>query len=258
MARRSSNNENSGSGGGSHTKGASDELVGWSTLAIGLAISTLLLWKNGGWAAFRSPTRFHGFDDYSLFNIAVLLLPPLTWILIALRRELSDFGLTPGNARGALLFSLVIGLAYIPVLALFSGQKQFQAYYIPWLSSSGILYGMEWHGGQYTGGKIDYGRFLYHETVMCFYMFAWEWFFRGYLLFGLRKIMPTWAAALVQALPFFVLHLGKPPAEFWSSLPGGILLAPVAIRFKSFLPCFLVHYIISLGNDIAALYFHFR
>ena len=63
--------------------------MGWSTLAIGLAVSTLLLWKNGGWAAFKSPTRFHGFDDYSLFNIATLLLPTLTWILVALRREVS-------------------------------------------------------------------------------------------------------------------------------------------------------------------------
>ena len=96
--------------------------MGWSTLAIGLAVSTLLLWKNGGWAAFKSPTRFHGFDDYNLFNIATLLLPTLTWILVALRREVSDFGFTPGNARAALIFSLAIGVAYIPILAIFSGQ----------------------------------------------------------------------------------------------------------------------------------------
>ena len=44
----------------------------------------------------------------------------------------------------------------------------------------------------------------------------------------------------------------------FAAMPGGILLAPIAIRFKSFLPCFLVHYFISLGNDIAAIYFHFR
>ncbi len=254
MAKRTSG-ESSGSGSG--TKGASDELVGWSTLAIGFAISTLLLWKNGGWNVFRAPTGM-SVMEFNLFNICMLLTVPFTWILIMLRREVSDFGFTPGNARGAVILSLIVGVAYIPVLALFSGQRAFQDYYTRVLMDDRVLIGVGWAKGQLSGGQIDYGRFVQHELVMCMYMLAWEWFFRGYLLFGLRKIMPTWAAAIVQVIPFFILHLGKPPAEFWSSLAGGLLLAPIAIRYKSFLPCFLMHYFISLGNDIAVLYFHFR
>ena len=38
----------------------------------------------------------------------------------------------------ALIFSLAIGIAYIPVLAIFSGQKPFQAYYIPWFAGNGV------------------------------------------------------------------------------------------------------------------------
>jgi membrane protease YdiL (CAAX protease family) len=256
LAKRSSSSENSSTGSGS-SKGASDELVGWSTLAIGLSISTLLLWKNGGWPVFRCST-YMSVVEFNLFNICMLLAPTLSWILIGLRRELSDFGLTPGNAKGALILSLIVGVAYIPVLALFSGQKAFQAYYTGVLTNDRVLYNVGWMNGKLSAGQIDYGRFVQHELMMVMYMFAWEWFFRGYLLFGLRKIMPTWAAAIVQALPFFILHLGKPPAELWSSLAGGLLLAPVALRYKSFLPCFLMHYFISLGNDIAVLYFHFR
>ena len=254
MAKRSSSDT---SGASTAPRGASDELVGWSTLAFGMAISTLLLWKNGGWPVFRCPTQMN-VVEFNLFNICMLLAPPLTWILVVLRRDLSDFGLTPGNARGALILSLIVGVAYIPVLALFSGQQAFQSYYTRVLMDDRVLYGVGWVHGKLSGGQIDYGRLVQHELMMLMYMLAWEWFFRGYLLFGLRKIMPTWAAALVQVLPFFILHLGKPPAEFWSSLAGGLILAPVAIRYKSFLPCFLMHYFISLGNDIAVLYFHFR
>lgn len=240
-------------------KGASDDLVGWSTLAIGMAISLLLLWKNGGWAAFRSPIGFRGFDDYNLFNIAVLLLPTLTWILLVLKREVSDFGLTPGNVKGALLFALITLAIFAPICFLFfSKLPAVQSYYVRVLSVSGVLYQMDWRNGVDVGGKIDYGRFLYHETVMGMYMFAWEWFFRGYMLFGLRKIMPTWAAAIVQMIPFFILHIGKPTGEFFSSIAGGLILVPIALRYRSFVPCFLAHYVLSMVNDIAVLYHHFN
>lgn len=240
-------------------KGASDDLVGWSTLALGMSISLLLLWKNGGWPAFRSPIGFRGFDDFNLFNIAVLLLPPLTWILLVLKREVSDFGLTPGNAKGALLFSVITVAIFAPVCFLwFSKLHAVQIYYIRVLNTSGVLYQMEWRNGVDLGGKIDYGRFLYHEAVMGMYMFAWEWFFRGYMLFGLRKIMPTWAAAVVQMIPFFILHLGKPTGELFSSIAGGLILVPVALHYRSFVPCFLAHWALSLVNDIAVVYHHFR
>jgi len=241
------------------SRGASNELVGWSTLGLGMTISLLLLWRNGGWAAFRSPSPFRGFDDYNLFNIALLLLPPLTWILLFLKREVSEFGLTPGNTKGALLFTAITIGVFTPICFLFfSKLHEVQAYYVPVFNASGVLYNLEWRGGNLVGGQIDYGRVLYHETVMGMYMFSWEWFFRGFLLFGLRKIMPTWAAAIVQMIPFVILHLGKPAGEFWSSIAGGLILVPVAVRYKSFVPCFLGHYALSVINDLAVLYHHFQ
>ena len=181
------------------TPGASDRLTGWSTLFLGITISTLLLWKNGGWELFRCSTPM-SVVEFNLFNICMLLLPTFFWILVVLRRELSEFGLTPGNARGAVIFSLIVGVAYIPVLALFSGQKAFQSYYINVLMSDRVLTNVTWTAGKYTGGQIDYGRFTQHELMMCLYMLAWEWFFRGYLLFGLRKVMPVWAAATSRSV----------------------------------------------------------
>ena len=42
---------------------------------------------------------------------------------------------------------------------------------------------------------------------MGFYMFCWEFFFRGFLLFGLQKSrLGAWGAVIVQALLFALLH----------------------------------------------------
>jgi len=87
-------------------------------------------------------------------------------------------------------------------------------------------------------------------------MFAWEWYFRGFLLYGLKRVMPTVAAVLIQAAAFALLHYNKPPIEVVSSFFGAILLAGVALRYRSFLPCFFLHWAISAAFDGAVLY-HF-
>ena len=225
---------------------ASDDLTGWATLLVGVLCAAGMLWKNR-----ILPVYFRGagmdFVEFNLFNIVVLLLPPLVLLLVLLKRDLSEFGLSSCSAEGMGLAWISAAL-FLPVLYVVGRSPQFQTYYIPWLESSGA----------FRFGKIDYSRLAFHEAVMCLYMFAWEWFFRGFLTFGLKKIMPAWAAALVQASLFCLLHLGKPPIELISSFFGGLLLAGVAIRFRSMLPCFVVHFLISAANDGGALYFHFN
>jgi membrane protease YdiL (CAAX protease family) len=237
--------------------GASDATIGWGTLILGLAISVILLYKNGGWELFRARQGM-AWDEYQLFNIMMLILPPSLFIFYVARRDHTDFGFQPGELKAGSLFAVIGAILFSPFVTIYGRFPRTQAYYLNWLSDSGAIRGLSFSHGTYLGGVLDTGRLLYHEAVMGLYMLSWEWFFRGFLLFGLKKIMPTWAAAIVQMIPFFILHLGKPAAEFWSSMLGGLILAPVAIRFKSFLPCFLIHYLISIANDVAVLYWHFR
>jgi hypothetical protein len=73
------------------------------------------------------------------------------------------------------------------------------------------------------------------------YMFAWEFLFRGYMLFGLEKSMGI-NAIFVQTIPFVLLHLGKPFLETLFCIPGGFIFGYVAYRTRSFLPCFIIHF----------------
>jgi membrane protease YdiL (CAAX protease family) len=74
-------------------------------------------------------------------------------------------------------------------------------------------------------------------------LIGWEFFFRGFLLFGLMRVMgPT--AVLAQAVPFALAHLGKPEAETITTIFGGALFGWLAWRTRSFLYPFLLHWFI--------------
>lgn len=167
------------------------------------------------------------------------------------------------GARGS-LWSLLLFALFVPVILFIAPTPQPQIYYLGWMGGfantggSGAFAGWGWNGTAYTGGHIEPYRLLYHEAVMGFYMFGWEWHYRGFLLSGLRRIMPVWGAVLVQAVLFTALHWGKPPIEIISSFPGAIIMALLALRFKSFTPCFVLHFLISAGFDAAVLYYHFH
>ncbi|MGA2671293.1 MAG: CPBP family intramembrane glutamic endopeptidase, partial [Dehalococcoidia bacterium] len=102
----------------------------------------------------------------------------------------------------------------------------------------------------YEVGKMPEFRSYYHKDVIdwsellldaALYMFAWEFLFRGYMLFGLEKSIGK-GAIFVQAIPFVLLHFGKPFLETLACIPGGFILGYVAYRTRSFLPCFIIHF----------------
>jgi membrane protease YdiL (CAAX protease family) len=231
---------------------ANDRLAGWGTLVLGVLISSFLYWKNH--------FTLMGFEEYYFINNALLLWVPLCFILICLRREVSEFGLTTGDLKKGALFALIGFLLFLPVIYFAAQTRDAQNYYIGnSLTQSRAIYGVRLApGNAYAGGIIDWGRLVFHECVFGFYMFCWEWFFRGFLLFGIRKVLPDWFAICLQAALFFALHWGKPMPELYSSLAGGLLLGVVALRLRSFLPCFFIHWAISMTFDFAVLYFHFR
>jgi membrane protease YdiL (CAAX protease family) len=210
------------------------------TLLVGLAVTAFLFWKN---------RQGMSFTEYYLVNTALLLWAPLAVLLLLLRREAADFGMTPGDLRPGLLTALILWALFLPVVVIFSRIGSFQDYYVRLLSSSGALD---------PAGRLDYGGLLFHETVLGFYMFGWEWYFRGFLLWGLKHLMPVVWAALFQALAFALLHYGKPWPEVASSFFGALLLAAVALRFRSFLPCFVLHWAVSASFDVAVLYHYLR
>jgi CAAX protease family protein len=212
--------------------------------ALMMGLLAAFLYPLGGLqAGWMAPHVFMPQDLYDepflVFNAIVLLWLPLLFIFWGLRREPGEFGFCRVSERSAWRWALACFLVMAPVVigAAFSRWlgPEFQATY-----------------PLRRAVRADLRMLLYFELCYGFYFFCWEWFFRGFLLFGLWRGFGAWAI-LLQAIPFGLLHWGKPPAEFAGSFIAGIALALLALRARSFLPCFALHWAVATTMDFASL-----
>ena len=227
--------------------------TGWVTFLVGGAICAYLFLTN------PDPKSS---ESYWFINTGLCLWVPLVTILLFLRQEPSQFGLTRGDQRLGLKWTLISWIVMVLVLAVAvsipSLHAQFQNQYLN-NRLSGDLSGV---GPVYRAfdHHVNLKALLYYELAMGYYMFCWEFFFRGFLLFGFQKSrLGTWGAVILQAIPFTLLHwnpdpsASKPLAEVASALPGGLILGILALRTRSFVYGFLAHWAISLTLDLILL-----
>ena len=243
--------EGQGKGGGKG-EGGGDRATGLVTFLVGGLVAAYLFLTNPD---PKSP------EAYWMINTALCLWVPLVTILLVLKGEPSQFGMTRGDRRLGLKWTLISWVVMVLVLAVVlsipSLHKQFQGQYLDGRLSHWYLSGV---GVVFQNGHVNSKALLYFELYTGFYMFCWEFFFRGFLLFGLQKsVLKTWGAVIVQALVFMLLHwsldpsASKPMAEVVSALPGGIVLGILALKTRSFAYGFLAHWAISVTLDIILL-----
>lgn len=156
----------------------------------------------------------------ALVYFAVL---PILTILIMLRKNPLDFGFRLGNWRVWGFHVLVTVIIGIPVLYIASRSAALDNYY----------------------NIEDFSLLVYSlETIA--YMFAWEFLFRGFLLFGLKDKLKE-MSILVQMIPFLLLHFGKPEVETISTIFMGLYLGYVAYRGRSYWPALIIHLFINIS-----------
>jgi membrane protease YdiL (CAAX protease family) len=156
-------------------------------------------------------------------ELVYYLIVPLTagWLLF--RDKPRDYGIRLGHWKPSIILILVCLAAMALILYGASKMPEFRSYY--------------------SGYAKSWSELLLDAAL---YMFAWEFLFRGYMLFGLEKSIGK-SAIFVQAIPFVLLHFGKPFLETLFCIPGGFILGYVAYRTRSFLPCFIIHFGIYVG-----------
>ena len=80
---------------------------------------------------------------------------------------------------------------------------------------------------------------------------AVEFFFRGYLLFGLRRALGS-HALFVSMLPYCMIHVLKPAPEALGSIFAGLLLGTLALCTGSLWCGVLLHVTVALTMDLLA------
>ena len=147
-----------------------------------------------------------------------------------------NFGWNFKAWRRHLKIALLCWGVFLPFLIYFSRNLEMRAAYAVYLPA--VQNARDW-------------AFLLSTLVL--YMFCWEWFFRGFALFGIAQGLGFVAAIVIQAIIFGLAHLGKPPVEMGSAFAGGVVLGTLAWREKSFLPAFLIHALIHVSWAVLVL-----
>jgi len=213
----------------------------------------------------------HPFEAYNLVNTAVLIWIPLVVIILFLGREPEEFGMSPGERKVGWRWALGCWLLMVPLVAWAASRTEFRHYYMGALSqplanffnSSHSIFLYDYYA--YSPILLPHVHplgLVYYELVMGFYFFCWEFFFRGFLLFGLAKFrgLGDWGAVFVQAVPFALLHYStvagasKPLLEIVSAFFGGVILGALALRTRSFAYGFIIHWAIAVTLDLIILW----
>ncbi len=92
--------------------------------------------------------------------------------------------------------------------------------------------------------------FLIVEMFYLLYYLGWEFFFRGFMLFGLEKSYGTVTAILIQTIPSALVHIGKPASESFAAILAGLAFGYLAIRSRSILYPLILHAAVGIGTDI--------
>ncbi len=104
---------------------------------------------------------------------------------------------------------------------------------------------------QFLPARWDVSTMLLEVLSWAAYLLAYEFAFRGYLLAAVMPLGPYSAVAVTTAL-YAVAHLPKSAKEAAGALLFGVVAAALALRYGSFLPAFIAHLAIALGNDRGA------
>lgn len=152
-------------------------------------------------------------------RLFLYLVIPLLVILIGFRKSPAEYGFRWGDWRAGLALTVVVVAIAGPVIWYFThNSPDLVDYYANQWSAAAPL-------------------FSFLELL------GWEFFFRGFLLFGYARVFGAHALWL-HAVPFALAHLGKPALETYSTLFGGVMFGLVAWRSKSFVYPFLIHWFI--------------
>lgn len=175
-------------------------------------------------------------DDYpahlrakAIERVGYYLVIPLLTIWLAFRRPASDYGLTLGHWKRGLVLAVGSALLAAPLLYLAARSPAMVEYY--------------------ASVERPAGEVLWVSAVD---LLGWEFFFRGFLLFGLAEIAGP-NAILLQAVPFALAHLGKPALETLTTMLGGAYFGWIAWRSGSFVYAYLLHWLINVFVILSAL-----
>jgi membrane protease YdiL (CAAX protease family) len=193
----------------------------------------------GGWT-FLKMEKYDELYSYSWWVFArvfgYVAIPMGAWKLLFPKDSLLDMGLrTKGFFSHIWIYGLCLAVV-VPAMLIVSSQPDFGTYYPFYKLSS-----RSWFD------------FLTWEAMYFLQFFALELFFRGWFLGALRRNFGA-GAVFAMAVPYCMIHYGKPYLEANGAIVAGVVLGSLAMRTRSIYAGFLVHITVAFSMDFLSLW----
>ncbi len=151
----------------------------------------------------------------------------------------SDLGLEMNLSKTVLIWTSGIGICVLAICYFFSRKPENfkispQIRDTPWTVKTIVLNSGSW----------------------LLYLAAYEFLFRGLLLFTFYSTLGLWPAIIITTCLYVIVHIPKGLKEVLGAIPFGVVLGLITIEASSIWPAFLVHSILALSNDHFALRAH--
>jgi uncharacterized protein len=173
-------------------------------------------------ALFFSLAYYHPIGREWVSSFLFYAVFPLLVIVLVLRKNPLDFGLRLGDWRAWGFYTIVFCIVAGIILYFSSFSQSLRAYYLD--------------------DKFNFVTYFFTNVVS---LAAWEFIYRGFLLFGLKDKFKE-GSIIIQMIPFVLMHLGKPELETVSTIITGILFGYICYRGKSYWPAFIMYLFINV------------
>lgn len=189
------------------------------------------------WLQFKMYEQLYGYGWWSLSRIIGYVLVPLgAWRILFPNDSILDMGLRgKGFLRHLWIYAACLSVV-LPVMFLVAQQSDFGTYYPFYKKSSRSLFDL-----------------LAWEAMYWAQFFALELFFRGWMVGALRRSLGA-SAIFVMAVPYCMIHYGKPYLEAHGAVIAGVVLGSLAMKTRSIYAGFLLHITVAVAMDLLSLH----
>ena len=153
--------------------------------------------------------------------------------------SIKDIGVSSGNLLNSLFWIIGLGVIIIP-LSFFASKKEDNLSMYPQVRN-----------------KTWSGKTLFFSALTwILYLIAYEFLFRGLLLFSCIHEFGYWPAIAINLLAYSLVHIPKGMKETLGAIPIGFVLCLITISTGTIWVALFTHIIMALSNEWFSFYHH--
>jgi len=169
--------------------------------------------------------------------ITFYLFIPLFIIKVIFKEKLNAYGLSPKGLFKNYKTYVIFFLFMVPLILLVSTSESFQYKYPFYTPKEESLW----------------PNFIIWQCLYLIQFFALEFFFRGFMIHGLKKQFGFYSI-FIMMIPYVMIHFQKPMPETIGAIFAGIILGALSLKSRSIWLGVAIHYSVAITMDLAALW----